>query len=173
MLNIKIIIILFIILISTYIGILKSSYYIEREKEIKNVLTSLKYLRNKIEFTNLHLKDIFSEISENVYKENVNEDIEKCNIFKYVANSDLNIRESFIDAIKKNTKLDSEDKLILNNFGLNLGIVERNVQISEIDIAYNFLIERLKDAEEKKVKNVKLYKTLGISIGLTISIVLI
>ena len=52
MLNIKIIIILFIILISTYIGILKSSYYIEREKEIKNILTSLKYLRNKIEVTN-------------------------------------------------------------------------------------------------------------------------
>lgn len=173
MLNIKIIIILFIILISTYIGILKSSYYIEREKEIKNILTSLKYLRNKIEFTNLHLKDIFSEIFENVYKEKINEDFEKCNIFKYVANSDLNIRESFIEAIKKNTKLDSEDKLILNNLGLNLGIVERNVQISEIDIAYNFLIERLKDAEEKKVKNVKLYKTLGISIGLTISIVLI
>lgn len=173
MLNIKIIIILFIILISTYIGILKSSYYIEREKEIKNILTSLKYLRNKIEFTNLHLKDIFSEISENVYKEKINEDLEKCNIFKYVANSDLNIRESFIEAIKKNTKLDSEDKLILNNLGLNLGIVERNVQISEIDIAYNFLLERLKDAEEKKVKNVKLYKTLGISIGLTISIVLI
>ena len=85
----------------------------------------------------------------------------------------MNIRESFIEAIKKNTKLDSEDKLILNNLGLNLGIVERNVQISEIDIAYNFLLERLKDAEEKKVKNVKLYKTLGISIGLTISIVLI
>lgn len=173
MVSIKMIIILLIIVISTYIGILKSNYYIEREKEIKNILTSLKYLRNKIEFTNLYLKDIFSEISQNVYKEDVNEDLEKPNIFKIVVNSDLNIRESFIDAIKKNNKFDNEDKLILNNLGLNLGIVERSVQISEIDIAYNFLLERLKDAEEKKLKNVKLYKVLGVSIGLTISIVLI
>ena len=173
MVSIKTIIILLIIVISTYIGVLKSNYYIEREKEIKNILTSLKYLRNKIEFTNLYLKDIFSEISQNVYKEDVNEDLEKSNIFKIVVNSDLNIRESFIDAIKKNNKFDNEDKLILNNLGLNLGIVERSVQISEIDIAYNFLLERLKDAEEKKLKNVKLYKALGVSIGLTISIVLI
>ena len=168
MIELKLIIMCFIIIISSYIGYIKANVYIDREKELKNIMSSLKYLRNKIEFTNIQIKNIFKEISENIYSN-------KSNMFNdvFMCNSNLSIKNSFIDSVNKNKKIDNEDKNILNNFALSLGKVERKTQISEIDIAYNFLAERLKDAEEKKVKNVKMYKTIGATFGLVISIILI
>lgn len=168
MIELKLIIMCFIIIISSYIGYIKANVYIDREKELKNIMSSLKYLRNKIEFTNIQIKNIFEEISENIYSN-------KSNMFNdvLICNSNLSIKNSFIDSVNKNKKIDIEDKNILNNFALSLGKVERKTQISEIDIAYNFLTERLKDAEEKKVKNVKMYKTIGVTFGLVVSIILI
>ena len=167
MLEIKIFIMFFIIIISSYIGFIKANVYVDREKEIRNMLSALKYMRNKIEFTNLHLKNIFEEISENIYIK------DSSNIFKDVLDSKLSIKNSFIESVNNSKKFDIEDKNILNNFAISLGKVERKVQLSEIDIAYNFLTEKLKDAEEKKLKNVKMYKTLGITLGLVICIILV
>lgn len=168
MIELKLIIMSFIIIISSYIGYIKANVYVDREKELKNILSALKYLRNKIEFTNIQIKNIFKEISENIYsnKPNIFNDVLTCN-------NDFSIKNCFIDSVNKNKKIDNEDKNILNNFALSLGKVERKIQISEIDIAYNFLLERLKDAEEKKIKNVKMYKTIGVAFGLVVSIILI
>lgn len=166
MLGIKIFIMFLVIIISSYIGFYKASYFTEREKELRNILSSLNYMKNKIEYTNLHLRDICGEISNSIYKD-------KINMFKEIYESKLNVRNSFKLAISNNKKIDYEDKNILNNLCLSLGMTERNMQISDIDIAYNFLIDRLKDAEEKKIKNTKMYKTLGVVSGLTISIILL
>ena len=166
MLGLKFIIILFIIIISSYIGFFKANSFTEREKEIQNILSALNYMKNKIEYTNLYLNEIFNEISLNIFND-------KNNMFKETISSNLNIRNSFKVAISNNKKLDIEDKNVLNNLSLSLGSLERNLQISEINIAYNFLLDRLKDAENKKLKNAKMYKVLGACFGLTISIILI
>ena len=166
MLEIKFLIIIFIIVISSYIGFLKGNVYVEREKEIKNILNSLDYLRNKIEYTNLFLKDIFNCISNDVYKG-------KDNMFKKSLNSNLSLRNSFKEEIKNNTKINDEDKSILLNIAMDLGTMDKKLQISKIDICTNFLNKNLKDAEELKNKNTKMFKVLGVVSGLVISIILI
>ena len=166
MLEIKFLIIIFIIVISSYIGFLKGNVYVEREKEIKNILNSLDYLRNKIEYTNLFLKDIFNCISDDVYKG-------KDNMFKKSLNSNLSLRNSFKEEIKNNSKINDEDKSILLNFAMDLGTMDKKLQISKIDICTNFLTKNLKNAEELKIKNTKMFKVLGVVSGLVISIILI
>lgn len=166
MLEIKFLIIIFIILVSSYIGFCKANTYVEREKEIKNILNSLDFLKNKIEYTNLFLKDIFLEISKNIYKD-------KNNMFLNCVDSDLSIRNSFKEEINNNLKLDKEDKNVLINLALDLGTMDKKLQISKIDICYNFLLKNLKDAEELRIKNTKMYRTLGVVSGLVISIILI
>lgn len=46
-------------------------------------------------------------------------------------------------------------------------------QLSQIEITEGFLEEQIRQAQEEKNKNEKLYKKLGITIGLAIVIVLI
>ena len=166
MLVIKYISLVGVIVITSYIGFFKASVYVEREKEIQRILNSLNYMRNKIEYTNLLMKDIFKEISINVYNN-------KLNMFEEALELPMNIRNSFKEVILNNKKINDEDKNILISLALSFGNVDRKVQISEINIAYDFLLERLEDAKISKIKNVKMYKTLGIMFGLVISIILI
>ena len=166
MLVIKYISLVGVIVITSYIGFFKASVYVEREKEIQRILNSLNYMRNKIEYTNLLMKDIFKEISINVYNN-------KLNMFEEALELPMNIRNSFKEVIQNNKKINDEDKNILTSLALSFGNVDRKVQISEINIAYDFLLERLEDAKISKIKNVKMYKTLGIMFGLVISIILI
>lgn len=53
------------------------------------------------------------------------------------------------------------------------GATDAKGQISQIEITENLLDKQIKEAEEEKNKNVKLYKKLGITIGLAIVIILV
>ena len=166
MISLKNIIIVLVILISSYIGVLKSKVYINRENEIKNFLNALLILRNKIEYTNMILKDIFKEISEYIYKDNKN-------VFERVYRLDGNIRKNFENEILKSEVFLDEDKSVILDFVRSLGKLDKLSQIKSIDICYNFLIKNLENAKEEKFKNVKMCKTLGIVIGLVIGIIFI
>ena len=66
-----------------------------------------------------------------------------------------------------------EDIDIIRNLGRLLGKTDIEGQISEIKLVNNFLDIQIKDAEEEKNKNEKMYRTLGIVAGMTITILLI
>lgn len=166
MISLKNIIIVLVVLISSYIGVLKSKVYINRENEIKNFLNALLILRNKIEYTNMILKDIFKEISEYIYKDNKN-------VFERVYRLDGNTRKNFENEILKSEVFLDEDKSVILDFVRSLGKLDKLSQIKSIDICYNFLIKNLENAKEEKFKNVKMCKTLGIVIGLVIGIIFI
>ena len=53
-----------------------------------------------------------------------------------------------------------------------LGQTDVEGQISEIEVTENFLNMQIEKAEEDKKKNQKLYKTLGVTIGLVFVIIL-
>ena len=59
MLEIKMISLIGIVVITSYIGFLKANTFVEREKEINLILTSLNFIKNKIEYTNMYLRNIF------------------------------------------------------------------------------------------------------------------
>ena len=54
-----------------------------------------------------------------------------------------------------------------------MGITDIEGQISQIDITQNFLDTQIRQAQEEKEKNQKLYQKLGTTIGLVIVILLV
>ena len=68
--------------------------------------------------------------------------------------------------------INQHDKDILKKMGKLLGQTDVEGQISEIEVTEKFLNMQIEDAEEEKKKNQKMYKTLGITVGLVFVIIL-
>ena len=69
--------------------------------------------------------------------------------------------------------ISKEDKKILNGLGKLLGKTNKDGQISEIELTEQFLDMQIEKAEKERIKNEKLYKTLGGIVGCTLVIILI
>ena len=68
--------------------------------------------------------------------------------------------------------LTKEDKYVLKTLSKLLGQTDVEGQMSQIEITQKFLETQLKEAQQQKEKNEKLYSKLGTTIGLAIVIIL-
>ena len=66
-----------------------------------------------------------------------------------------------------------QDKKTLNNLSKLLGETDIDGQISQIEITKEYLDKQIEKADEDKKKSEKMYKTLGMIIGIGIVIVLV
>ena len=155
--------------ISFLIGYLISKKYKDRVNELKELQIALDILENKIKFTYEPLKEIFYQMKK-LLKENVSE------LFGFVSKKleNENVELAFKNAIKesKNNLLE-EDLEVLRNLSKTLGKTEKDGQVSQIELAKTFIKTQIKKAEMEEEKNSKLYKTLGVTIGLASVILLI
>lgn len=167
MIILKLIICIMIIFICTYLGIEKAKTYDRRVFELQKIKNGLNYFKSKIEFTYEPVKEILEGISNSVYRNDEN-------IFKktkeYMESSDVNW--AWNKAIDEETKINKEDKEILKMFGKLLGKTDKKGQISEINLSLNFADKQIQKAEFDKNKNAKLYRSLGLLIGMGIVIIL-
>lgn len=67
----------------------------------------------------------------------------------------------------------NEDRESLKSLGKMLGSTDIDGQISQINMVNIFLDEQIKEAIEQKNTNEKMYKKLGIIIGLAVVIILV
>ncbi len=156
-----------IIIISSYIGILKSKTYENRVIELNQFQNALVMFKSKIEFTYEPLKNIFEDISKVIYSK---ED----NIFKKTIQKEENIYDAWSNAIDESkTFMTSEDKEIIRMMGKLLGKTDIKGQVNEILLTESLIKKQIEKAEYEKNKNVKLYKTMGIVLGIGICIILI
>ena len=161
--------ILFLILVSsTLIGKFFSNKYIYRLEELEDIKNSLNILKTKIKFTYEPIPEVFGEIAENV-SSNVRRlfVLAKQNMEKMSAGEAF---EEAVDNIICNLK--NEDKKVIKMLSKLLGQTDIEGQISQIEITEEFLRNQIKEAEEEKRKNERLYTRLGTVIGLTIVIIL-
>ena len=161
--------ILFLILVSsTLIGKFLSKKYVYRLDELEDIKNALNILKTKIKFTYEPIPEIFEEISENVNK-NVG------NIFTLAKEKmkDETASEAWELAVEKiECNLKKEDKKIIKTLSKLLGQTDVEGQISQIEITEEFLEGQIKEAEEERRKNEKLYTRLGTVLGLAIVIIL-
>ena len=168
---IKYIILLLIFLSSSMIGRLLSKKYYYRLEELEEIKNALNLFKTKIKFTYSSIPEIFKEIAEGSNQ----------NISKIFENTVHNLKtmpateawNKAIDETKENTNLNEEDIKIIKGLSKQLGIIDIEGQISQIDITQNFLDTQIRQAQEEKEKNQKLYQKLGTTIGLVIVILLI
>ncbi len=166
---IKCFMLLLVFIASSFIGryiAKKYSYRLEELEEIKNILNVFK---SKIRFTYEPIPEIFKEMANNA-KENIGQIFEQAR--KNMQN--LSAGEAWENAVQTSeTNLTDEDKHVLLMLSKMLGQTDVEGQISQIEITENFLEKQIKEAQQEKDKNEKLYRKLGTTIGLAIVIILI
>lgn len=165
---IKYIILFLILIVSSVIGRMLSKKYVHRLEELEEMKSALNILKTKIKFTYEPIPEIFEEISKTSMK-NIG------NIFKR-AKEKMNRKtanEAWEEAvIETESNLKADDKNILKTLSKLLGQTDMEGQISQIEITEKFLDTQIKEAEEEKRKNEKLYTRLGTIMGMALVIVL-
>ena len=160
---------LFLVLItSSLIGKSIAKKYSNRLKELEEMRTGLNIFKSKINFTYSPIPEIFEEISQKI-KGNVG------NIFKAAKEKMINNTASIaweeaVEDVPSN--LNKEDKYTIKTLSKLLGQTDIEGQMSQIDITQKFLETQIKEANEQRQKNEKLYSKLGTTIGLAIVIIL-
>lgn len=171
MIMIKYIILMLLLLSSSYIGILVSKKYQTRVNELKEIKNLLAIFATKIKLTYEPIPQIFEELGN---KKNTNA-INIIQLFKTAASKmqEQPAGIAWLNALEKtNTNLKKEDIEILQGLSTLLGKVDLEGQINEIELVDHFLDTQIKTAEEENKKYKKMYKVLGISVGLAMVIVL-
>lgn len=169
MLIIKYMILIILLLSSSYIGVLIAKRYQNRVRELKEMKASLAIFATKIKLTYEPIPQIFEEIGN---KENSN----ISNLFKIASQKmkELPAGEAWKKALEiKEANLKKEDIEVLQGLSNLLGKVDLEGQIGEIELVDNFLDRQIEKAEEESNKSTKMYKTLGITVGLAIVIILV
>jgi len=166
--GIKYILLIAIFGFSTAIGLAISKTYENRVTELKEFKNILNIMKTKIKFTYEPLAEIFKQLA------NKNEtNIEK--VFRQMANQMTynQTRDVWEKCIQEaDISINQEDKDVLKKLGKLLGQTDVEGQVSEIEVVGNFLNMQIEKAEEERKKNQKMYKTLGVTIGLIFVIVL-
>lgn len=155
--------------ISTLIGITIAKKYSSREKELLNIRQALQMFEEKIKFTYEPIPDVFYEISECMNNPVGQIFLEASNNMQVMTSSEA--WEKACDSSK--TALTKEDIYTLKNLAKTLGKTDLDGQVNEIRLTEKFIDTKLEDARIERKKNEKLYKTLGLTFGLGIIIVLI
>lgn len=166
---IKYITLILILFSSSYIGILISKKYSNREKDLKEMKNALNMFLTKIKLTYSPIPEIFEEISTKT-KNNIGQ------IFK-IASENMEYVPAGIaweeSLNSSNTNMNKEDIEILRGLSNLLGKVDLEGQVNEVELVYTFLDTQIERAEKEKSKNEKMYKTLGITLGLAMVVILI
>lgn len=169
MIIVKFIFLIFIFLISSFIGMNISKKYSDRVKELKLFYQALNIFEEKIKFTYEPVPDVFLDIS-NSFSSPIKE------IFYNASEKmqTMSATEAWEEAIEQSkNNLTKEDRDSIKSLAKMLGKTDIDGQVSEIRLTKQFIKTKIEEAQIEKSKNEKLYKTLGITFGLTIVIILI
>ena len=171
MIFIKYILIFFIFVIFSLIGNLYSKKYSNRLYELEKINGLLNIFKAKIKFTCLTIQEIFNQIYEE-NKDNIGEIFKNASDYMNEESSKKAWEKSLENATKK-TNFNEEDITTLKTLGKMLGNTDMAGQDNQKKLTEQMLLERIENAKVEKKKNSKLYKTLGITAGLAIAIILI
>lgn len=166
---IKVFLFSLIFLACTYIGIIISSKYKNRVNDLKEIKSILNVMNTKIRYTYEPIGEICEEISQ----------MNDTNVGKLFGQVNVNLKDkpiseawdSAVDTYGNN--FSKEDKHIIKTLGKMLGKTDIDGQVSEIEQANEFLHIQIEKAEKERQKNEKLYKSLGMVIGIAIIIILV
>ena len=174
LLILKMISLILILCLSSFIGILISNKYNMRVKEIEDIISALDLLETRVKYTYDTIADSFNFIASNM-------NTKAYRIFMITAsllteNKTMSAGDIFRSVLEEESiflSLDKEDKEVLKGLGTSLGQMDLEGQLKNISLIKQLLENRLEDALEVKSKNFKLSRNMGVFVGLVIMIILI
>lgn len=171
MIFIKYILIFFVFLAFTYIGNTYAKKYVSRVQELEKMQNSLNIFKSKIKFSGLTIQEIFNQIYDD------NKDVVG-DIFKRASLNMENMSakdgwEKAIEESQDKLSLNKEDFTAIGTLGKMLGNIDVEGQVSQIELTEKLIEDQIENAKVEKQKNTKLYKTLGVTVGLAAVILLL
>lgn len=158
-------------ILSVGIGILYANKSKWREKDLEEIKYALELFKTKIQYTYEPIPEVFQEIAKECRPHIGNIFVVTC---QYL--SDQIASEAWKHAIietSSKTNLLREDQEILFQLSKMLGNMDLEGQLSIIELTITLLEQQIEKVKRDGEKNEKLYKTLGVGIGLTMMIILI
>ena len=142
-----------------------------QEKELEKMQNLLNIFKSKIKFTGLTIQEIFNQIYDD------NKDVVG-DIFKRASLNMENMSakdgwEKAIEESQDKLSLNKEDFTTIEILGKMLGNTDVEGQVSQIELTEKLIEDQIENAKIEKQKNTKLYKTLGVTVGLTAVILLL
>lgn len=157
---------------TSFIGYSLAADCSKRPRALRELQSLLQMLKNEISYLSNLLSEAFNRIYEG-------SNADTAILFKEAAlnleiagvTADVAWEKALEDNYAK-LSLNKEDKVILVTFGKMLGNSDLEGQLSNIELISSQLkLQELK-AEEMRVKNEKMYRSLGVLSGLAIAIIL-
>ena len=158
----------FILVACSLVGRYLSKKYVMRVKELEEMRNALNMFQSKIKFTYEPIAEIFQEIVQNTSK-----NVGQVFLLAKEKMKSKTASVSWEEAVQESeNNLKEEDKYVLKTLAKLLGQTDVEGQLSQIEVTQKFLESQLKEAQEEKIRNEKLYNRLGTTIGLAIVIIL-
>lgn len=174
LLVLKSILIITVLIISTFIGYVLANKFTARVAELNDLLLALEIFETKIKYTYDSLTTSFRYIADNLKT--------KAYRIFFITAEEINQNKNdsagdcfrtVIDNEKVFLNLNKEDIEILKELGVSLGQTDIEGQIKNIRLVHTSLKKQLENAREEKLKNFKLYRNMGVLSGLIIIIILL
>lgn len=162
-----------ILMMTSLLGFYLSKLDAYRLKELTNIKKMALMLATEIQYSST-LGAAFSQISKRL-------DGTVSTMFKEVGRrleegegtTFLSIWRSTISRYEKATDLQQEDVAQLIEFGKHLGYLDKSMQDKNIKMFICYLDEEMEQINESKDRNAKMYRSLGVLVGLLIVVVMI
>ncbi len=170
--TLKFFLVIVIIISSAYLGFLKSISYVKREKSLRDICIFFNRIKSEILYTQNTLPNVY-ESSRQDLEEDIKNMLGAISTDMLICKDKFSIEKSIeknVDSIKC---LEEIDKNYIKKGLKNLGKTDLEGQENLIKNTLSLLEVQLKDATKMKEKNAKLYKKLGVVIGLFIVIIVI
>ena len=172
MIILKIIISIAIVTLTGYIGYLKALKLRKREYILRDMVTFLGLVKNEIKYMLSVLPNAY-EVSRQKLTTDLNIVIGQIVVDMLTFDNLSLIEKSMVDNFAKLEELTEYDKNVCISTLKNLGRSDIDGQINIIDNAISILENQIKEANEIKINNSKVYKTVGTIAGIMIVIIFI
>lgn len=168
----KFIISIIIVLITTYIGFSKSKKLRYREYILRDTVTFLELVKNEINY-NMNILSNAYEVSRQKLNTSLKDAIGQIVADMLTQNSIEKIDFSIVDNISRLSELTDYDKNVIISIFRNLGRSDIDSQINIINNGIYTLENQIKEANDVKLTNEKMYRNMGALVGLMIVVIFI
>lgn len=151
------------------IGWLQSASYAARPKQLRSIIVALQRLETSIVYGHASLDEAFHDLGEQLPSPENRLFVQAAQLMRsheYMVMTAKEAWETAVHDVMKHTALKKQDARILQDFGISLGISDREDQRNHIHHAVKRLEQEEQSAREEHSRYGTMYRSLGVLCGL-------
>ena len=154
---------------ATAIGWLQSASYAARPKQLRSIIVALQRLETSIVYGHAPLDEAFQDLGEQLPAPENRLFAKAAQLMRANEHTVMTAKEAWeksLQEVMQHTSLKKQDVRILKDFGISLGISDREDQRNHIHHAVKRLAQEEQSAREEHGKYGTMYRSLGVLCGL-------